>query len=201
MFGPWLQPAIHLVRSATGLASPDPAIEFAALPCASCRTGDRCRTPSWWGMSPASPLHVPAIESCQPSPPSGCSVRRSARQARDSFFSSTLHVRTHRQRWPVDASLRPVSVLHRMRFYRKACQNFIWDLTDNVGRAISFISSDAASDFICQTKCVVFCRNNLKLIFYNRYIIKIIQIIAILYEKAFDSTCDRIACDEAQTRA
>ena len=36
---------------------------------------------------------------------------------------------------------------------------------------------------------------------HNRYIIKIIQIIAILYEKAFDNTCDKIACDGAQTRA
>ena len=82
---------------------------------------------------------------------------------------------------------RPVNILYG-----------IWQITSDVR---NLISSDAASDFICQTKCVVFCRNNLNLIFHNRYIIKIIQIIAILYEKAFDSTCDKIACDGAQTRA
>ena len=60
------------------LASPDPAIEFAVLPCASCRTGGHYRSPSWWGMSPASSWHAPAIVSCQPSPPSGCSVRLTA---------------------------------------------------------------------------------------------------------------------------
>ena len=99
MLGPWLQPPIHAnTRSPSGLASPGPAIEFAVLPCGLCRTGDRCRTPSWWGMRRASSWHAPAIVSCQLSPPSGCSVRRTAQQARGSSFSSTLHAQTHRQR-------------------------------------------------------------------------------------------------------
>ena len=44
-------------------------------------------------------MTCPAIVSCQPSPSSGCSVRRTAQQARGLSFSSTLHARTHRQRW------------------------------------------------------------------------------------------------------
>ena len=41
---PW--PPIHAdTRSPSVLASPGPAIEFAVLPCALCRTGNRCRTP------------------------------------------------------------------------------------------------------------------------------------------------------------
>uniref|UniRef100_A0A0E3W284 Uncharacterized protein n=1 Tax=Anopheles gambiae TaxID=7165 RepID=A0A0E3W284_ANOGA len=68
MLGPWLQPPIHVdTRSPTGVASPDPAIEFAVLPCALYRTKDRCRTPSWWGISSAS--------SCMPQPSYPASLR------------------------------------------------------------------------------------------------------------------------------
>ena len=100
MLGPWLQPPIRVnTLSPTGLASPDPTIEFAVLPCVLCASEDRCRTPSWWGMSPGSSWHAPAILSCQPLPLSGCSVHHTTQQARGSSFSSTLHARTHRQRW------------------------------------------------------------------------------------------------------
>ena len=43
-------------------------------------------------------------------------------------------------------TVRPVSVLHRKRFYRKTCQNFMWNLTNNVGRAIS--SKDGIKNFL-----------------------------------------------------
>ena len=54
------------------------------------------------------------------------------------FLNCHIHtIFSMRNSGPCIFGLRPVSVFHRMRFYRKACQNFISDLTDNVGRAIS----------------------------------------------------------------
>ena len=87
-----LAAAFHPCRylwSPTVLASPDQAIEFAVVPCALCRTGDRCRTPSWWGMRLGHAI-MP-----QPSYP----VASIAQQARGSSFFSTLNARTQRQRW------------------------------------------------------------------------------------------------------
>ena len=85
-------------QSLIGLASSDPAIEFVVLHCALYQSRDCCRTPSWWGMSPASLWHAPAIVSYQPSPPSGCSIRCTAQRALGSYFSFEIPIGWVRRR-------------------------------------------------------------------------------------------------------